>query len=92
MLQQSEPDDYVLGSGATHTIRDFLQIAFGLINLDYNNYVIIDPMFYRPLDVNLLHSDPSKAKRVLNWDRTISFNGLIEEMVQNDYELLKRGG
>ena len=91
MMQQSEPDDYVLGSGETHTIRKFLQIAFGLINLDYNDYVVIDPKFYRPLDVNLLHSDPSKAMRILGWNHTISFNGLVEEMVQNDYELLKRG-
>jgi GDPmannose 4,6-dehydratase len=90
MLQQSEPDDYVLGSGETHTIREFLEIAFNLINLNYNDYVVVDPKFYRPLDVNLLHSNPSKARQILGWNRIISFNELIEEMVQSDYELPKK--
>lgn len=88
MMQHPEPDDYVLGSGKTHKVKDFLQIAFSSIGLDYNDYVVIDPKFYRPADVNLLHADPSKAKRVLGWEPTIGFGELIDRMVQNDYKAL----
>ena len=85
MMQHSEPDDYVLGSGETHTVKEFLQLAFGSIGLDYNDYVVIDPKFYRPVDVNLLHADPSKAAKVLGWQPTICFGELIDRMVQSDY-------
>ena len=85
MMQHSQPDDYVLGSGETHTVKEFLQLAFGSIGLDYNDYVVIDPKFYRPVDVNLLHADPSKAAKVLGWQPTICFGELIDRMVQSDY-------
>lgn len=85
MMQQSEPDDYVLGSGETHTVKEFLQLAFDCVGLDYNDYVIIDPKFYRPVDVSLLHADPSKAKHVLGWEPTICFSQLIHTMVKSDY-------
>ena len=88
MMQHPEPDDYVLGSGETHTVKEFLQLAFGSIGLDYNDYVIIDPKFYRPVDVNLLHADPSKAKRVLGWEPTVCFGELVDRMVQSDYRAL----
>jgi len=85
MMQHPQPDDYVLGSGETHTVKEFLQLAFGSIGLDYNDYVVIDPKFYRPVDVNLLHADPSKAAKVLGWQPTICFGELIDRMVQSDY-------
>jgi len=85
MMQHAEPDDYVLGSGETHTVKEFLQLAFGSIGLDYNDYVVIDPKFYRPVDVNLLHADPGKAAKVLGWKPTICFGELIDRMVQSDY-------
>jgi GDPmannose 4,6-dehydratase len=88
MMQYSQPDDYVLGSGETHTVKEFLQIAFGSIGLDYRDYITIDPKFYRPLDVNLLHADTSKAKKVLGWEPTICFGELIDMMVQSDYKAL----
>lgn len=88
IMQHSEPDDFVLGSGETHTVRDFLQIAFDSIGLDYHDYIVIDPKFYRPVDVNLLHADASKAKRVLGWKPTICFDELIDRMVQSDYKAL----
>ncbi len=88
MMQHSEPDDFVLGSGETHTVREFLQIAFGSIGLDYNDYVVIDPKFYRPVDVNLLHADPSKARDVLGWKPIVGFGELVDRMVQSDYKAM----
>ncbi len=85
IMQHSEPDDFVLGSGEAHTVKEFLQRAFGSIGLDYNDYVIIDPKFYRPVDVNLLHADASKARKVLGWKPKISFGELVDRMVQGDY-------
>lgn len=85
MMQCDEPGDYVLGSGKTHTVREFLEIAFRIIGLDYSDYVVIDPKFYRPIDVNLLHADATKAKDILGWEPTISFGEMIDRMVQNDY-------
>jgi len=85
MMQHSTPDDYVLGSGKTHSVRDFLSLAFGTIGLDYNDYVEIDQRFYRPADVNLLHSDPSKAKDILGWTPTIGFGEMVDIMVKSDY-------
>lgn len=88
MMQHPEPDDYVLGSGETHTVKEFLEIAFGSIGLSYQDYLVIDPKFYRPVDVNLLHADPSKASSVLGWKPTICFGELIDRMVQGDYNAL----
>lgn len=85
MMQHDEPDDYVLGSGKSYTVREFLEIAFGTIGLDYNDYVVIDPKFYRPVDVNLLHADPSKARQILGWTQSIGFGEMVDRMVQNDY-------
>jgi GDPmannose 4,6-dehydratase len=92
MMQQPEPDDYVLGSGETHTVKEFLSLAFGSIGLDYNDYVVIDPKFYRPVDVYLLHADPSKAKRVLGWEPIVCFGELVDRMVQSDYKALVEEG
>jgi GDPmannose 4,6-dehydratase len=88
MMQHETPDDYVLGSGTTHSVKELLDIAFGTIGLDYRDYVIIDPKFYRPTDVNLLMADSTKAKTVLGWEPTIGFGEMIDRMVQSDYGVL----
>lgn len=89
MMQHSIPDDYVLGSGKTHSVKDFLQAAFSYIGLDYETFVIIDPKLYRPVDVNLLQADSTKAKRVLGWETTTSFSKLVRDMIDSDYERIK---
>lgn len=86
MMQLEKPDDFVLGSGEAHTVREFLEVAFRIIGLDYKDYVVIDPKFYRPVDVNLLHADSTKAKEVLGWKPTIGFGEMIDRMVRNDYK------
>jgi GDPmannose 4,6-dehydratase len=84
MLQLDEPQDLVIGTGESHSVRDFLDVAFGVVNLDWNDYVEIDPAFYRPAEVDYLMSDPSRAKKALNWEPKISFEQLVEEMVRAD--------
>jgi len=87
MLQQDEPEDYVICTGEAHSVRDFCEKAFALVDLDYQDYVKSDPRFYRPAEVDLLIGDSSKARRKLGWEHTVGFEGLIEEMVRNDLEL-----
>lgn len=85
MLQRDEPEDFVIATGETHTIREFLDHAFGCINIkDWDNYVEIDPKFYRPADVNLLCGDASKAKRILGWEPKVKFEELVRLMVEAD--------
>ncbi len=85
MLQRDEPEDFVIATGETHTIREFLDHAFRCINIDdWDNYVEIDPRFYRPADVNLLCGDASKAKRVLGWEPKVKFEELVRLMVEAD--------
>ncbi len=85
MLQRDEPEDFVIATGETHTIREFLDHAFRCINIDdWSGYVEIDPKFYRPADVNLLCGDASKAKRILNWSPRIRFEELVKLMVEAD--------
>ena len=84
MLQQQEPDDYVIATGETHTVRELLELAFGHVNLDWKKYVKIDPRYYRPTEVDLLIGDASKAKRKLGWEPQVSFQELITMMVQSD--------
>ena len=88
MMQHSEPDDFVLGSGETHSVKEFLQLAFGSIGLNYDDYVVIDHKFYRPVDVNLLHADFGKAQRVLGWKPDVGFGELVDRMVAHDYGIL----
>ena len=85
MLQQSKPDDYVVATGETHTIRDLLDVAFGHLGLDWKNYVGIDPKYFRPTEVDILQGDASKAKQVLGWEPKVGFKELIEEMVDEDW-------
>ncbi|HSA06733.1 MAG TPA: GDP-mannose 4,6-dehydratase [Candidatus Gastranaerophilales bacterium] len=84
MLQQNEPDDFVIATGKTYSVREFLQEAFNLVNLNWENYVEIDPRYYRPAEVDLLLGDPSKAKEKLGWEPKTSFKELVKIMVEAD--------
>jgi GDPmannose 4,6-dehydratase len=84
MLQQSSPDDYVLATGETHSVREFAELAFGIVGLDYQKYVVIDEQLYRPSEVNILVGDSSKARRALGWTHKVGFADLVREMVVND--------
>ena len=84
MLQQREPDDYVIATGETHTVRELLDLAFGYLGLDWKKYVKIDPRYYRPTEVDLLVGDASRAKRNLGWEPIVSFKDLITMMVESD--------
>jgi len=88
MLQQDTPDDYVIGTGETHSVKEFLEGAFSYLDLDWNEYVEIDPKYFRPTEVEVLKADPSKAKRILNWTARISFEDLIKIMVDVDLEAI----
>jgi GDPmannose 4,6-dehydratase len=90
MLQQPEPDDYVIATNETHTIRECLEVAFGRVGLDWQKYVEIDPRYYRPAEVELLIGDASKAKRKMGWEPKTKFKDLIELMVDADLALLRR--
>lgn len=91
MLQQDKPDDYVIATGETHSVRELCEVAFGCAGLDWQQYVVIDPAFIRPAEVDHLIGDPSKAGRVLGWEPTVSFPELIGMMVNADLEALKNG-
>ncbi|MBC5811276.1 MAG: GDP-mannose 4,6-dehydratase [Candidatus Eremiobacteraeota bacterium] len=84
MLQQNEPQDFVIATGRTHKVRDFCKLAFSTMDLDYEKFVEQDPRFYRPAEVDLLVGDPAKAKRVLGWVPETSFEQLVEMMVRAD--------
>jgi len=84
MLQQPDPDDYVIATGETHSVREFCELAFAQADLDYRQYVVVDEDFYRPAEVDLLVGDASKAKRMLGWEPGIKFHDLVCEMVRED--------
>lgn len=84
MLQQDSPDDYVVATGETHTVRELLEIAFARVGLEYDKYVVIDPAFIRPAEVDLLIGDPTKARKELGWELKTSFKDLVEMMVDAD--------
>lgn len=86
MLQQDEPDDYVIATGETHTVREFLDVAFGHLNLDWQRYVKIDPKYYRPTEVDLLIGDAGKARKQLKWEPRVRFKELATMMVEADLE------
>jgi GDPmannose 4,6-dehydratase len=90
MLQQDSPDDYVVATGETHTVREFCERAFAEVGLDYQKYVKIDDRFLRPAEVDLLIGDASKARQHLNWKPSYSFNDLVSEMVQMDMAAAER--
>jgi GDPmannose 4,6-dehydratase len=89
MLQQDKPDDYVIATNETHSVREFLDLAFGHVDLDWRKYVEIDPRYYRPSEVDVLRGDYSKAKRQLGWEPKTAFPDLVKLMVEADIELLK---
>jgi len=90
MLQQDEPDDYVVATGETHTVREFCEKAFGRVDLDYQDFVEIDPRYFRPAEVDLLLGDPGKAKQKLGWEPRTSFEELVHMMVDHDLDLAQR--
>ncbi|MEZ0395234.1 MAG: GDP-mannose 4,6-dehydratase, partial [Anaerolineales bacterium] len=89
MLQQDRPEDFVVGTGVTHSVRDFAEQAFKVVGLNYEDYVVQDPRFLRPSEVDLLVSDPSKARQKLNWQPKVDFEQLVQMMVEADLERLK---
>jgi len=87
MLQQTKPDDYVIASGETHSVKEFLTEAFKEVGIsDFEKYVVIDPEFFRPAEVDLLLGNPEKAKKVLNWEPKVTFKELVKMMVSSDLE------
>jgi GDPmannose 4,6-dehydratase len=84
MLQQDAPDDYVIATGATHSVREFCELAFDLVELNYKDYVVTDPNFFRPAEVDLLIGNPAKAKAHLGWSYQVGFEALVREMVESD--------
>jgi len=88
MLQLDSPDDFVVATGHTHSVRDFLKVAFGHVGLNYEDYVVQDPRYMRPAEVDQLIGDNSKARRVLGWEPTVGFEQLVTMMVDSDLKLL----
>jgi GDPmannose 4,6-dehydratase len=90
MMQAEEPDDYVIATGETHSVREFLEEAFGLLNLDWREHVEIDPRYFRPAEVDLLLGDPAKARTILGWEPKVSFRELVKIMIDADMKLAER--
>ena len=90
MLQQDKPDDYVIATGETHSVREFVEEAFNILGLDWQKYVEIDPRYIRPTEVDLLLGDSPKLKKNLEWKPKVSFKELVRIMVEADLELAKR--
>lgn len=90
MLQQERADNFVIGSGETHSVREFCEIAFGHVGLDYKDHVVQDQRFYRPAEVDLLVSNPKKAGEVLGWEMGVGFKDLVKSMVDADLERVRK--
>ncbi len=89
MLQHDQPDDYVLATGETHSVRELCEVAFGYLGLNWEDYVVVDPKYYRPAEVDLLIGDASKAGRVLGWEPQVNFEQLVRMMVDADLQSLR---
>ncbi len=89
MLQQDHPDDYLLATGETHSVREFIQIAFEHVGLDWEEHLVIDPKYYRPAEVDLLVGNPAKARATLGWEHSVSFERLVQLMVDADLAMLE---
>ncbi len=89
MFQQDQPDDYVISTGQTHSVRELCEVAFGHLGLSHEDYVRVDPQFIRPAEVDLLVGDPTKARRTLGWEPTVSFEELVVMMVEADLKRLR---
>jgi GDPmannose 4,6-dehydratase len=92
MLQQDHPDDYLVATGETHSVREFCQVAFDHVGLDWGKHVVVDPKFYRPAEVDLLVGEPSKAKRLLGWEPSVTFQELVRIMTDADLAGLQQTG
>ena len=90
MLQQDQPGDYVISTGQTHSVEDFCRLAFGHVDLDYKDFVTVDPRFVRPAEVDLLLGDSSLARKKLNWEPEVSFEELVAMMVDSDLQVLSK--
>lgn len=90
LTRTTEPSDYVLATGETHSVREFCEHAFNYVGLDYKDYVAVDPRFYRPAEVDVLIGDYSKVNKVLGWKPTVTFKELVERMMKSDLDLLSR--
>jgi GDPmannose 4,6-dehydratase len=90
MMQQPEPDDFVIATGETHTVREFVEEAFRLVGLDWQKFVEIDEQYFRPAEVDLLIGDPAKARKILGWEPKTRFTELVKIMVDADVDLLER--
>ena len=90
MLQADMPDDYVIATGETHSVREFLDESFGMLDLDWKEYVEKDERYYRPAEVDLLLGDATKAREQLGWEPEVNFKQLVKLMVEHDYELARR--
>ncbi len=90
MLQQDSPDDYVVATGETHSVREFLDEVFGILDLDWKQYVSVDPRYFRPAEVDLLLGDPAKAKRQLGWTPQVTFKHLAKMMTEADWKTARR--
>ena len=90
MLQQDKPDDFVIATGETHSVREFAEKVFTKLDLDYNEFVSVDPRYFRPTEVDVLLGDASKAKKALGWKPKITFDALIDMMIATDIELAKK--
>ena len=84
MMQLKRPQDFVIGTGKTHSVKDFIKLAFSHVNLNYNNYIRIDKKLFRPKDKVVLKANFNKAKKLLKWKPTITFKSLVKEMVEHD--------
>jgi len=89
MLQQETPDDFVVGTGEAHTVREFVELAFACAGLDWKEYVKVDPRYFRPAEVDFLCADASKARRVLGWEPTVTFGELVRIMVEADMKAVE---
>jgi GDPmannose 4,6-dehydratase len=90
MLQQQQPDDFIVATGETHSVRDLLEAAFAHVSLDYRDFVEFDPRYTRPSEVDVLQGDASKARQVLGWKPEVDFRGLVKMMMDHDHELARR--
>jgi len=92
MLQQDDPDDYVLGTGESHSVKELVEAAFEYANLDWHDHVLIDPLYYRPTEVDCLVADPGKARERLGWRHAVGFEELVHIMVDAEMQALQTPG
>ena len=90
MLQQDKPDDFVMATGETYSVREFVERVFAKLGLDYNKYVVVDQRYFRPTEVDVLLGDSTKARKVLGWQPKVTFEKLVDMMIAADLELAKK--